>query len=176
MQNLLVLVRLRSGTLKLHPAMADVGDVVEEAIRRSGPLTGHHRIVPQLESHAVAFLDSERMALVVRNLVESACSRAQPGADIVLRLEDDGELARIHAHYSPHHGAGPHVRAGPDLDLGWLDELEEHTGLGVGRHVIRKIVEAHGGEFGHEQLEEAQACEWLTIPVSVEETRDAARP
>jgi len=156
MGNLLVLSRIRSGTLRLYPAEVELGPVVEEVAGDVVRLSPTHPIHVQLDGPACAHADRERIMLAVRNAIHGAIHKSRPDGPIAVRLRCCGTDAEIDVSYerSP-----------------WSDEAEGvHQGstdfddLGVGRHVTAMIMEAHGGTLT-EQADEAVTTIVIRLPV-----------
>src|SRR5262249_29731614 len=125
-----------------------------------------HRIVSSIEAHPRGFVDAERMGLLVRNLLEEANSRARPGSDVALRLTEDGESAEIRTEYARLDEADDSGIGQGDESLRAVgEELDEHPGLRVGRHVIERIAEAHGGTCGTDARASGALSEWVRVPL-----------
>jgi two-component system phosphate regulon sensor histidine kinase PhoR len=162
-QNLLVLVRLRSGALHLHPSNVELGGLVESALALED---GRRRsVVYRPEANPRAFVDPARVELVIRDLIEAAIHRSQPGTEILLSLTEGDHWAEVRTHYRRLEGRGPaDLLPRTDSVSGVLDELDEHTGLKVGRHVVEKIIQAHGGSFGIDALSSETESDWVRLP------------
>jgi len=80
--NLLVLSRIRSGTLQVYPAELELDGLIEEAVAEMTRLSFGHDIRVRIESRPCVRGDRERLRLVVRNALHSAAraARRRPAA------------------------------------------------------------------------------------------------
>jgi TrmH family RNA methyltransferase len=130
--------RIAAGTLELFPESTDVGAVVgriEDSLSRD---PDHPGIVWD-GGEVVAFVDPERLRLVLEAFVESLVWWTSDGPVRISGAIDDGRL-RLDA-----------SRAGTRLDAGGADRLfeprEPGTGAGskIGMYVARGVTRAQGG-------------------------------
>jgi len=99
--NLLVLSRIRSGTLQVYPAELELDGLIEEAVAEMTRLSFGHDIRVRIESRPCVRGDRERLRLVVRNALHSAARASRRGGDLLLRLCRNGDDAEIKVSY--HH-------------------------------------------------------------------------
>jgi PAS domain S-box-containing protein len=143
--NLLDVSRITAGRLRLEPEELDLSSVAAELLSRFAPSAA--QLGCELELHAPAPVfgrwDRLRMEQVVTNLLSNALKYG-PGRPVVVRVEEDGERARLTV---KDHGIGI-----AEEDLGRIFERFERAvsdrhygGLGLGLYITRQIVEAFGG-------------------------------
>jgi len=134
--NLLVLSRIRSGTLQVYPAELELDGLIEEAVAEMTRLSFGHDIRVRIESRPCVRGDRERLRLVVRNALHSAARASRRGGDLLLCLCRNGDDAEIKVSYHHDLENAAHAAGAPDNDF---------EDMGTSRHVTAAIVEAHGG-------------------------------
>ena len=137
-----------AGRLPIAPAPTDLrsvcGQVVEELA------AGHQRRTIDVESHGDAhgLWDPARIAQVVSNLIANALTHGDPRSPVRLSIEGEPEGVRLEVHNLGRAIAKeqipslfePFRRGTPDDTLG-------PRGLGLGLHIAKQIVMAHGGSI-----------------------------
>jgi PAS domain S-box-containing protein len=143
--NLLDVARISAGRLRLDLEEVDLSSVAAELLSRFAPSA--EKLGCELELHAPEPVfgrwDRLRVEQVVTNLLSNALKYG-PGRPVVVRVEEDGERARLTV---KDHGIGI-----AEEDLGRIFERFERAvsdrhygGLGLGLYITRQIVEAFGG-------------------------------
>ena len=149
LDDLLDVGRIERDTLTLRIARVDLATVIRQAVEISQPLADrfHQRLaatVPALPIFVEA--DAARLSQIVANLLNNACrftpgdgrvevSAERDGTDAVIRVRDNGigiapeDLSRIFEMFAQ------------------LDRSSERAqaGLGIGLHLVKRLVEMHGG-------------------------------
>lgn len=154
-QNLLVLSRLRSGTLALHMRELDLAAIVRRAAEEHGD-RNHSAVRYEATGSWPILGDDERLLLVVRNVLETLTRTSPPGAVVTVRITEAERSARVH------------FTTTERRDRDGFSFAEEAS---VARHVGERIVRAHGGRSALEPLATAL---WFEVPSSVG-TDDAAK-
>jgi signal transduction histidine kinase len=143
--NLLDVARISAGRLRLDMEEVDLSSVAAELLSRFSPSA--EKLGCELELHAPEPVfgrwDRLRVEQVVTNLLSNALKYG-PGRPVVVRVEEDGERARLTVQ---DHGIGI-----AEEDLARIFERFERAvsdrhygGLGLGLYITRQIVEAFGG-------------------------------
>jgi PAS domain S-box-containing protein len=143
--NLLDVARISAGRLRLELEEVDLSSVAAELLSRFSPSA--EKLGCALELHAPEPVfgrwDRLRVEQVVTNLLSNALKYGA-GRPVVVRVEEDGERARLTVQ---DHGIGI-----AEEDLGRIFERFERAvidrhygGLGLGLYITRQIVEAFGG-------------------------------
>ncbi|HEY8210948.1 MAG TPA: PAS domain-containing sensor histidine kinase [Myxococcaceae bacterium] len=156
-QNVLVFARARTATLQLHPHEVRLESLVEAIASEMSVASTEHRVRTQVAASPRIYADSERLAMVVRNLVDQALRLSTSGAPLTLRLRQRAQDAEIGVGYQP---LAPEAQAFKGLE----DEGEEELdGLGISRWVDTMIVKAHGGTLWEETAGE-ERISWVRLP------------
>jgi signal transduction histidine kinase len=141
--------RIISGRLRLEKERLNFGGVIKSALESVAPLVRKKGVELSVELDPEATQvagDAERLQQVAWNLVSNAIKFTPKGGRIEVRLERDGELARLSIDDD---GEGidpsflPHVFE--RFRQGQGSTTRRHGGLGLGLAVVRHLVDAHGG-------------------------------
>jgi signal transduction histidine kinase len=152
-ENLLVLSRIRSGTLQLHPARVDLSLMVKNVADEIGRFSGGHAISVHVTAHPQVQADPERFAIVLRNTIHSACRSSRPDGPITVWLNRTaGDNAEIAISYQPRPSNIDEDPEEPSFD-----------DVAVSRYVTTMIVEAHLGTLT-ERSEEGDTTLRIRIP------------
>jgi len=147
--DLLDIARLTTGRIRLRRRTLDLRDVVRHALETIQPAVDRqgHRITVRLPELAVWIEgDATRVEEVLVNILSNAAKYTPEGGRIDVVVEDDGLRAIVHI---TDNGVGigpdelPHVfdlftQADRSLD-------RSQGGLGIGLHLVKRLVELHGG-------------------------------
>jgi PAS domain S-box-containing protein len=143
---LLDVARIHGGRLEIEPLPADLGSIVREVAARFGPEVASRgaTIIIDGERSVPGRWDPLRLDQIVTNLVSNALKYGD-GKPIVLELRANNARAQLTVRdYGPgipeDHQARifePFERATSDARL---------RGAGLGLWIVRRLVEAHGGE------------------------------
>jgi signal transduction histidine kinase len=153
-ENLLVLSRVRTKTLQLHPRVMELGPLVASVAREMASAAQPKREVRiELAADARVHGDQERLAMVLRNLLDEAVRSSPRGSPLTVLLTQHGRDARIAIRHQ-------------SLEPAQLesDALGDYDDLGIGRGVTATIVEAHGGVL-HQETEGPEATAWFELPI-----------
>ena len=139
---------IEAGHLELRRGMHDVGEIVRELGEQFAGTSAKHRIdwsVPQ--EPVVAVVDPMRVGQVVTNLLTNAIKYSPAGGAVRLELRREGEVAVISV---ADDGLGIDAVDLPDVFEPFrrlVPGKRSGAGSGLGLFVVRRIVEAHGGEI-----------------------------
>jgi signal transduction histidine kinase len=143
--NLLDISREAKGHVALNLEEVDLAEIVREVAEqiRDQLVAAGSRLEMDLDAPVIAHADRFRIGHAVCNLLTNA-ARYGLGNPVRVELQRGAGLARLSVE---DHGIGI-----PEHDLervfdrfNHLGPLRQNSGLGVGLHVTRAIVEAHGG-------------------------------
>lgn len=169
LDQLLDTTRLESGRLTIDPRPADVADLVRQVVATARMVSNRHPIVGETPETLEAEVDALRLEQVVMNLLDNAIRHTPAGSRIEvllarttpgwieLAVRDDGPgipaefRERIFDRYYRLHGD------------------HRASGMGLGLHICREIVELHGGSIWVECPDDGGACFVARLPVRVEQ-------
>jgi two-component system, NtrC family, sensor histidine kinase KinB len=162
---LLDLSRIQSGRIELRKELVGIEEVVTAAVEVHRPLAKERGIDLQTDvysSVATIFADSERIQLVLVNLLSNALHYTPSGGSIVVRASPAGTTTRFEVKDS-----------GPGIPREYQQAIFEkyfrmpgapRGGAGLGLYIAREMVQAHGGEIGVESEVGRGATFWFTVP------------
>ncbi len=181
LDDLLDVGRIERDTLVLRKARVDLGTVVRHATEISQPLADRfqQQIIVKVPSQPIEVeADSARIEQVVANLLNNACrftptggridvSVALAGTQAVIKVRDNGigippeDLSRIFEMFEQ------------------LDRSSERAqgGLGIGLHLVKRLVEMHGGKVEARSDGIASGSEFIVrLPVAPALIAEAPAP
>ena len=151
--DLLDLSRLQTGKLALHRQPIQLVPLLTEAVEAVRAETDLKRIELKVEMTAEPLLveaDPVRVQQIVWNLLHNAVKFTPPGERVTLRLERDGDKARLVVEDT---GQG----VDPALLPGLFETFNQapragrrHGGMGIGLALVRQLAELHGGRVAAE--------------------------
>lgn len=159
--------RLEARQLTLEPGQVDLAVLIEEAVQRIGldapdrPIDVHVRGAP-----VIVEVDADRIAQVLDNLLSNAMKYGDPGTPIRVDLETGEGRATVSVT-----NRGPGIA--PD-DMAHLFERFQRArdtrrrgakGIGLGLHITRGLIEAHGGEIVAESVPGGETTFRFTLPL-----------
>jgi signal transduction histidine kinase len=144
-EDLLDLSRVERGVLELRAETVDAGQLFDEiahALRPGLTRYGHRFTVSIPPGPVFVRVDSARMRQIVSNLLTNAAKYTDPGGDITLSVETDGDTLRLLVRDT---GRGIPPELLPTLFDLYRRSRPEGGGIGVGLAVVKVLTEAHGG-------------------------------
>jgi PAS domain S-box-containing protein len=139
---LLETVRIASGTLELDLDEVDLAELVRSVVTAIAPVAAQHRFVVDAPQQMTALLDAPLIERVLTNLLDNAVKFSPGGGAVEVRLEKMDSTALLTVR---DHGLG----VAPEHRLRLFDRFyqahADRSGLGLGLHISRDIVERHGG-------------------------------
>jgi signal transduction histidine kinase len=145
--DLLDVSSLESGTISLEHEAVDVGGLLLEFTEAFRPLVAARQITLEVDPLAepiCAWLDAGRVHQVLANLISNAIRFTPKGGEIVIRVERRDEQVQFQVCDD---GVGI---AADELEVIFdrhRQVQQDRRGLGLGLHISRGIVEAHGGRI-----------------------------
>jgi len=147
-EDLLDVTRIREQKLNMEMAEVDLAAIVRSAIEMTALSASGRRIQVFLDvvlDPATLLGDRVRLLQVVWNLLSNAVKFTPPGGIISIRLERDGDDARLSVIDT---GAGISADFAPHVFELYrqADATSSHLpGLGIGLSIVAQIVKLHGG-------------------------------
>ena len=140
------MAQLDAHKVELHMAPVDIATVIEMAAEQSKTLLGQHpldvRVVPQLPKVTV---DSDRIAEVLKQLLENAAKYSPPTSPITITAERKGE--RVITSVTDHGLGIDDFEQSLVFDKFYRGRDQRYSvqGTGMGLAIAKAIVEAHNG-------------------------------
>jgi len=169
--DLLDVSRIQAGRLELRLERHDLAGLVREIVEESRQAHAGRVIdAYALEGDALPLdIDADRIAQVVVNYLTNALKYAPPERPIAVGVEADGPVARVWVR-----DEGPGLPA-DERERVWdrfyqvagiAHQEGSSVGLGLGLHISRTIITAHGGQAGVESAPGQGATFWFTLPLA----------
>jgi two-component system sensor histidine kinase KdpD len=168
--NLLDMMRLESGEIKLNRQWVDISEVVGTAASRLRQALGQHRLAVEGAPDLPAlWLDFVLVEHVLINLLENAAKYSPPGTTIHVRASRRGGAVVVEV---VDEGVGV-----PPADLERIFDKfyrvrrgdRQGAGTGLGLSICRGIVEAHGGRISARSPADGKGTAFvITFPIDKE--------
>jgi two-component system sensor histidine kinase KdpD len=161
------MARIEAGELELQKRPQRVRDLITSALETVKILVEDREIklaIPEQLPPVLA--DAELAGLTIRQLLTNALKYSNPDSPIEVRATSTDHFVKISVKDN-----GPGI---PARERGRIFEryyrmpqsAERVPGTGLGLHIARNIVQAHGGEIGV-RSDDGQGCEFFfTLPVA----------
>lgn len=163
--DLLDLSRLEAGRLDLRLRELDLAALLRGAVAAARIQAGDQPIDLQLEELPELTADPERLRQVIDNLLVNARLYAPLGA-VTVRARLDGDFVRVEvADQGPGIAARVQGRIFEAFYRGSRSEVSPLRGGGLGLTIVRRLVEAHGGQVGLESAPGRGSTFWFTVPI-----------
>ncbi|MFO7942038.1 MAG: HAMP domain-containing sensor histidine kinase [Bacillota bacterium] len=162
--DLLQLERLESGQLPLEPDWVPIRRMLEDAAARVMPLARDKSVDVEVQNDAgdvEIWVDEERIAQVLGNLLDNALRHTPDGSKVTLEARDRGELVAIMV---SDRGDGFPVEDLQRVFDRFYRASSSGGGVGLGLAISREIVERHGGRITAGNSSEGGAQVEFTIP------------
>jgi signal transduction histidine kinase len=147
-KSLLDATSMEAGRFSVAPAACDVEPIVRESVEVLASLASAKSVQLDVRIHEqglVVMADRERALQVLTNLVGNAVKFAFEGGRVEVGVERAGATIRFSVADS-----GPGIAPG-DLkrvfERFWKSDPGGKPGTGLGLHIAKSIVEAHGGQI-----------------------------
>ncbi len=171
-QSILKVLRVESRDFKIHPEVADINNVLEEAIQHLRPLAKNKNIdlTATLEPMFSLEFDTTLIKEVIINLIENAIKYTPPGGSIEVTSKETDDLVCV-VIKDTGEGIKPE-----DLEKVWgkftrgSDQDMKTKGTGLGLYLVKYFIELHGGKVKMESTWGQGTTVTFTLPVDSELT------
>jgi signal transduction histidine kinase/ActR/RegA family two-component response regulator len=173
LDDLLDVGRIARDTLELRMSRVDMRSIIQDAVDMNRSLVDEfsHELTVSVPSEPI-YLDADpaRLSQIVSNLLNNACRYTPSGGRIWLTGERSGNTAVVRVRDS---GIGiPPDRLTNIFDMfSQVDRSLERSqrGLGIGLHLVKRLVEMHGGGVSAQSAGIGTGSEIIVrLPLAVE--------
>lgn len=175
--DLMDVARITTGKLHLSMSRVDVSHLIDLALETTNPIIldrAHTVTVTKTPSPIWIEADSVRITQVFANILTNAAKYTPRSGKITVELRKDAGDAVIRVTDS---GIGVPIEYQPQVfdlfsqNIGQQDRLADETsGLGIGLHLVKRLVELHGGQV---RLTSAGPGTGTTVEVRLPAVRDS---
>ena len=162
--NLLDMMRLESGGLKIEKEWQTLEEVVGATLRYLGKRRRSHHIVVDLPPDLpLIAVDTVLIEQALVNLLENALKYTPPGSDIIISASAVDKWVTIEIA-----DQGPGIASGDEekiFDKFYRSRPKESSGVGLGLSICKGIIEAHSGHIGVRNRPSHGAIFSITIPL-----------
>jgi PAS domain S-box-containing protein len=178
-EDLLDVSRITRGTIELRHERVDVATILKHAVEASSALIerNHHQLKVTAPTQPLYVEgDVTRLTQVVTNLLDNAAKYTDPGGNVWLSGEREGDRAVIRVKDS---GIGIPSEMQPrifDMFTQTVSSLERaQGGLGVGLALVERLVKLHGGTVTAYSAGAGQGSQFtIQLPVAQAQKATAA--
>jgi len=165
-QDLLDSARLDSGQLRLERQPVDLGLLATELVGRQSPLAGWQRVRFELPGDLpLVEADRDRLERILINLISNALKYSPPNSEVLVGAKVAGGNVVVSVFDQ---GLGIMPEDLPHIFDRFYSAKNPHKvgGLGLGLHITRMLVEAHGGCIWVESVVGRGARFYFNLPVA----------
>jgi signal transduction histidine kinase len=146
LDDLLDVAHIDSGTLRIVKRRHDIGALLREVHCTYEPLFSSRGIeftIKMPTASIQAAYDHDRIVQVISNLLGNAMKFTQRGGEVVLEVEPEAQMVAFTVRDN---GPGiPQAALAHVFERFWQLHSEGRRGLGLGLHICKNLVQAHGG-------------------------------
>ncbi len=167
--DLLDIANIESGTLELNLSEEDIREVVQQTIRMNEIFARKKEmqlIFQPGEIPCLVLIDRPKIEQVLTNLLTNAMKYSFPGSSIEVLINPGQKTVRVTV---SDHGQGIRSEEIPLLFKPFQRASSRSTGgeksTGLGLSIVKKIIEAHGGETGIKSVLGSGSEFYFTLPL-----------
>jgi signal transduction histidine kinase len=166
-EDILDLTRLETGKIELKPSRVDLAELVRTAMETTRPMADKNevRLVEEFEVVGAIEVDEVKIRQALVNLIVNAIKFSPQGSEVSIRLRDDGDEVLVQIK-----DQGPGIAAHESTQIfslfgqGLKAGTKAPSGLGIGLHLVKRIIEMHGGETGVNSGSPKGSIFWVRLP------------
>jgi signal transduction histidine kinase len=169
--------RIESGRMKFECApfsLVETLDDVVDSMRESIEAREQELVLDLADNLTEVYADQNRIGQVLTNLISNANKYTPNGGKITVRVEQNGRYARVNVVDT---GFGISEEDQAKLFTQFFrsdsEEVREQTGWGLGLSIVKKIVEAQGGEISCQSELGKGSNFTFTVPLATGEEDEA---
>ncbi|MHB8110148.1 MAG: DUF4118 domain-containing protein [Syntrophorhabdaceae bacterium] len=164
-ENLLDMVRLESGSLRLNMKWCDIQDIIGVVLRETRTILSGHPVHVDIPPNVPALMaDFILIEQVLINLLENAAKYSPPDTPILISVEQREEEILVTVADSGPSIPGSHKEQ--IFTKFYRQDSSHHvSGTGLGLSICKGIIEAHGGHIGIESSAEYGNKFSFSLPV-----------
>ena len=172
-EDILDVSRIESGKMTIRRSALRVEDIARSAVETTRSMAAKHGVTIEesYEEHLPAIpLDEVKMRQVVVNLLVNAVKFSPANGRVSVRTVREADHVLLEVK-----DQGPGI---PPEDAAHIFELfgqgvneqrDSKGGLGIGLHLVKRIVEIHGGHVGVNSPPGSGSAFWLRLPLALAE-------
>lgn len=176
-EDILDLTRLETGKVELKRSMSSLNQLAQAAVQTSRAVAEKSGVTMLEEydsSIGTIWLDEVKIRQALVNLIVNAIKYSPEGGEVTIktRLVDSTVLVEVS-------DTGPGVPQGTDTQIfalfgqGLRPTTKGASGLGIGLHLVKRIVELHGGDVGVDSNPDRGSTFWIRLPEQESSSRAA---
>lgn len=166
-EDLLDFARIDSGHLGLNTAPHRLREILDDALALFDDPAAARSVrvlVDDPPEGATALCDRDRALQVLSNLISNAVKLSPAGGAVHIGATVVGGMARFHV--SDEAGGIAPDQVQHVFEQYWRAPQPAHPGLGLGLHIAKGIVDAHGGRIWVETTHGAGSTFYFTLPAA----------
>jgi signal transduction histidine kinase len=169
-QDLADSAQMMAGRFQIRTGPCDLVEIVREQVEVARSRTNRHTILFDAPPSLPIECDRDRLAQVLSNLLTNAVRYASSG-EIRVLLERNEDQAKLTVSDQGPGIAPEHAELVFEPGRRLVEETESN-GRGFGLHIVKGIVEAHGGRIWVEPTADPGATLRVTLPLAALERTD----
>lgn len=165
-QDLLDVSRIEAGSLRIHVAAEDLGEIIEAACEVLGPLAAEKSVglrCDMAQELPLVSVDAARVHQVISNIAGNAIKFTPAGGQVAISIER--QVAELIVAVSDTGPGLPLEQVEKLTDRRWQATRQTSGGSGLGLVIAKGIVEAHGGRLWAESRPGAGSVFRFSLPI-----------
>jgi two-component system sensor histidine kinase KdpD len=167
-QDLAEYSNIKSGQVSLHPEVIDLSELVREVCTEFQQFESTHSLSVQLPASPVLVrADENKVRRILENLLSNAFKHTPRGSTVLTRLRTASGREREAVIEVEDEGPGIPVKERSRVFEPFVRlECRNGSGQGLGLHIVKSLIEAHGGRVWVEDSPAGGARFCVALPVT----------